>query len=123
MRLLERNKRPFSYLTFKKMVDTLDESGFKTGEKTATYNEAKEIKGHISKAGGQISIEMFGTDIKYDKTIMLTNDEAKEIDENTVLFVEKDVEYDSNNSPLYNYKVVKIASTINFTAIAIKKVR
>ena len=123
MRLLEKNKKSFSYLRYQGLIDVIDEFGFKTGEKQPSYSEAKEIRGHISKAGGEASVEMFGTNIKYDKTILLTNEEAKFIDEYTIFFIDKPVEYDSNNSPLYNYKVEKIASTINITAIAVSRIR
>lgn len=123
MRLLERNKTPFKYLSLITKTDVVDNFGNMTGEKRLVYGQPVDLRGHISKAGGEASVEMFGTNINYDKTILLDINDARDIDENTVLFIDKPVEYDSNNIPLYDYKVVKIATTLNITAIAVEKVR
>ena len=66
---------------------------------------------------------MFGTDIEYDKTICMTKSDFErcKIDENTVFFIDKKIEY-QNGTPLYNYRVKRIAETINQVVIAIKKV-
>ena len=80
--------------------------------------------GHISGARGSSQVEVFGTDINYDKTILLTKNEFKatKINENSVFFIENKVAYE-DNFPLYDYRVVRIAETINEVVIAIEKVR
>ena len=68
---------------------------------------------------------MFGTQINYDKTIVMSKNLCAQlgITENSVLFLDQLPQFDENNFPLYDYKVVKIAKTINEVAVAVSKVR
>lgn len=123
MRLLERDKQEFYFLVYSGQIDVRDNEGHKTGEKKVVYGEPQRLSAHISKAGGSVGIELFGTSVDYDKTIILTNEDSKLIDENTVFVIDKlPITYDELNSPVYDYKVKKIAKTSNITAIAISKV-
>jgi len=123
MRNLERNKQPISFLNYLGTEDLLDSKGFLTGEKKVKYTPSKQIKAHVSGAKGSSMIEVFGTDIAYDKIILLTKKEVADygITENTVFFIDVQPAYE-NGVPLYDYRVKRIATTINEVLIAIVKV-
>ena len=98
--------------------DVKDDNDNLTGEKTIVYTAKYPIRTHISGARGSSQIETFGTDVNYDKTIIITKDEFNryKITENTVFFV------DTKDKNAYDYRVVRIAETLNEVVIAIKKV-
>ena len=124
MRNLILNKVQFKYLNYIGEEKAKDSQGlYYTGETIITYTRPKMIMGHISGARGSSQVEVFGTDIKYDKTILLTKKEFEQtkINENSVFFIDKKVAYE-NGVPLYDYRVVRIAETINEVVIAIEKV-
>ena len=102
----------------------VDEHGNYTGEITIAYTKPIMFMGHISSARGSSQVEMFGTDIKYDKTLVLSKAKFNKlkITEHSVFFVNTKPTYDGTN-PLYNYRVEKIAETINEVAIALTKER
>lgn len=124
MRTLVRNKRPFSYCTYKETVKE-KEDGLYTGEKLPIYNEAVTIYGNISPAKGEAQTEQFGNSLDYEKVIVI-DDINTPIDENTVLFIDKDIEYKEGSpyeyEPLYDYVVKKVARSLNSVSIAIAKV-
>ena len=123
MRNLEINKSSISYLNYKETENIIDSEGNLTGEKKVVYSPKKDIKAHVSGAKGSSMVEVFGTDISYDKTILLTKQEFvnSKIDENTVFFIDVKPTYD-DGTPLYDYRVKRIAETINQVLIAIEKV-
>ena len=125
MRNLERNKQELFYLNYVKTEKVLDSNNpeLKTGEKRVVYTKAIKIKAHVSGAKGSSMVEVFGTDISYDKTILLTKNEfAKSgINENSVFFIDTPVKY-IDNVPLYDYEVKRIANTPNEVLIAVKRV-
>jgi len=123
MRNLHINKSKFFYLNYVSKVKAKDEDNNDTGEYINSYTRPKMIMGHVSGARGSSQVEVFGTEINYDKTILLTKNEFKKtkINENSVFFIERNVAYE-NNVPLYDYRVVRIAETINEVLIAIEKV-
>lgn len=123
MRNLEKNKSPIRYLNYKSEEKAIDSEGNYTGETIVGYTKPYLIMGHISGARGSSQVEVFGTDIDYDKSILLTKEEFKKtgIDENSIFFIDKEVVFDGT-TPLYNYRVERIAETINEVVIAVKKV-
>ena len=123
MRNLKINEKTFYALNYKGVVDVTDGDGNLTGEKSITYSKAFKVHANISGAKGSSQAEIFGTDIRYDKTFMLTSKEFErlKITENTVFFVGITPVYE-DGKPLYNYRVKKIAEVINDVAIAIEKV-
>lgn len=115
------NKRTFWYLPYIGKERLKDEYLNYTGEERIIYGEAVECKGNISPASGLSQTEMFGNLDSYDKVISpLPND--FQITENDVLFIDKSPEYDDDNNPLYDYKVKRIARSLNYTAVAVAKV-
>lgn len=125
MRNLLINKTKHYVLNYKGEEDIVDDNGYYTGEKTIAYTRPIVFMGHISGARGSSQVEMFGTDIMYDKTLVITKTEFKrlKITENSVFFIDKKPIYDSHNTPLYDYRVMRIAETINEVAIALTKVQ
>lgn len=123
MRNLFINKTSIKYLNYKGEEQYEDSQHQLTGETIITYYPPKTLKCHVSGAKGSSQVEMFGTEINYDKTLLLTKQEFDKtgITENSVFFIDKPVEYE-NNCPLYDYRIVRIAETINEVAIAIEKV-
>lgn len=126
MRNLAKNKQTISYLNFIRTEKVKDDNNHYTSEKIVIYTKAKQIKAHVSGAKGSSMVEVFGTDISYDKTILLTKSEFKatKITENSVFFIDTPVAYADENHyvPLYDYRVRRIAVTINEVLIAIEKV-
>ena len=124
MRDLIKNKRTIYYLNYVKTEDVVDDNGNLTGEKKVIYTPRKQLKTNISGARGNSQAEVFGTDVKYDKTFVLTASEFEKtkITENSVFFVDINPTYEGTN-PLYDYRVEKIADTINDVVVAITKVR
>ena len=124
MRNLTINKTKHFVLNYKGEEKVKDDNGFYTGETTISYTKPIAFMGHISGARGSSQIEMFGTDVNYDKTIILTKKEFKKlkITENSVFFINTKPTYE-NGEPLYDYRVMRIAETINEVALALEKVR
>lgn len=119
MRDLEKNKRTIYAMNYVGVEEVKDNDGNYTGENKVTYSKRYPIRTNISGARGQSLVEVFGTDISYDKTFTLKKElfDSLKINENTVFFV------DTKSKEKYDYVVVKIADTINTVVIAIKKVK
>ena len=125
MRNLKKNKRQLYVLNFLGEEEVKDSQGNYTGEKIIKYKPKKVFEAHISGARGSSESEVFGVKIDYDKSFILTKSEFAKlgITENSVFFVDIKPKYDNNQNPLYDYRVERIAETINEVAIAITKVR
>ena len=123
MRTLDYNKKTFYYCLFSGKTKILDADGNFTGDYTSGYAEAVMAKGNISAASGSADMEQFGTDIAYDKVIVLQGTDW-DIDEHTVLFVgiEPSYENEQHTRPNYNYIVTRVAESLNHTTLAIKRV-
>ena len=120
MRILERNKSSFWYLLYKGIEVVTDEYGNETGETTVLYGDAVEMRANVSAATGNAQVEQFGSFTGYDRVIV-TDDLSCPIDENTVLFLDKDPEYDGTK-PLYDYIVKRVAKSLNSISYAVSKV-
>lgn len=122
MKTLARNMRQFQYCLYQGKTADTDANGNETGEYTISYSAVKTAYGNISPATGQSVTEQFGNLDNYDKVIVV-EDPNTEIDEDTVLFVDKAYETDSSGNPLYDYIVRRIARSLNHASIAISKVK
>ena len=121
MRTLLRNKKPFYYCNFLRKEAIVDEYGNETSEYRVVYGAAIKAYANISAATGYAQTEQFGNLDSYDKVIV-TGDLKCPIDENTVLFIDKAPEWDSDGNPKYDYIVRRVAKSLNSIAIAIRKV-
>ena len=120
MKILNRNKRKFFYCLYSEQAVQYDEYGNETSEPLITYGTAVPMYANISQATGQSNTEMFGNLESYDKVIV-TDDMECPIDENSVLFIDKEPEY-RDNIPVYDYIVRRVAKSLNCVAIAVRKV-
>lgn len=121
MRTMERNKHDFLYLLYDRKEPVMDEDGNETGEETVIYKSAVSFRANVSAATGASQVEQFGSLTGYDKVIV-TDDMACPIDENTVLFLDKELEYGEDGKPLYDYMVRRVAKSLNSVSIAVTKV-
>ncbi len=111
----------FSYCLYEGKEPTYDDYGNEVGSKLI-YGDAISLDGNISASQGQSQIEMFGNNISYSKVI-LVDDMSCPIDEDTVLFVDKEPAYDEDGSPLKDYVVKQVAKYLDVIAYAIEKVQ
>ncbi len=121
MRCMERNKRTFWYCLYDRKEPIIDEDGNETGEEQIVYKPAQSLRANISAASGSSQVEQFGNLVGYDKVIVL-DDTSCPIDENTVLFIDKEPEYGEDGNPLYDYRVKRVAKSLNSVSIAATKV-
>lgn len=121
MRTMERNKVSFWYLLFDRKAAITDDEGNESGEHTVLYKDAVQMKANVSAATGAAQVEQFGNFISYDKVIVI-DDLSCPIDENSVLFIDKEPEYAEDGTPLYDYLVKRVAKSLNSISIAVSKV-
>lgn len=136
MRCLKRNQKAFHYCLYSGKEPLVDEYGNETGEPIVTYAAPVEMYANISPATGQSNTEQFGNLENYDKVIV-TEDLNCPIDENSVLFIDKEPEftnvvthiYEEGQShaytvsvPVHDYIVRRVAKSLNNVSIAIRSV-
>lgn len=143
MRSLNRNKRSFWFCLFEEKIPIVDEYGDETTEHIVRYGTPTKMSANISPASGYAQTEQFGNLDNYDKVIV-TDWMDCPIDENSVLFIDKDVEYadavtvdyipretvlgDDESVPVtvevpvYDYTVRRVARSLNSVSIAVRKV-
>lgn len=114
MRTLKKNQVKFGYALFDREEVVLDEYGNETGTQVI-HKEPVYAYGNISSANGDASIVQFGTDVAYDKVIVV---ESTEIDENSILWVDT-----IDLSKPYDYVVKQVSKSLNSVSIAISKVK
>ena len=137
MKCLKRNQRLFYYCLYKDEIPILDEYGNESGETIVTYEDEVEFSANISQATGQSNTEQFGNLENYDKVIVTDWIDCP-IDENSVLFIDKepewkDAEYNEQTAitvtgatvkvPVYDYTVRRVAKSLNSISIAVSKVK
>ena len=123
MRCLRRNKVPFYYALFTERVEEEDDYGNKTGTFEVRYGDPVKAKANISPARNAETVELFGTDINYDKVIVMCPADVP-IDEHSVLWVDTLPELDNEGKTQtpYDYIVKKAARSLNSVCYAIAKV-
>ena len=122
MKCLKRNKRTFHYCLYEGKQKSYDEDGYYAGEEKPAYSEPIVCQGNISSAKGETEIDLFGSSLQYDKVIVL-DDVHSPIDENTVLFIDKEPSFDSLGNPLFDYIVKRVARSLNSVSYAIERVK
>ena len=122
MRHQKRNKKEVSYLNYVSSTDVLDGDGNPTGEKNVVYSSPSKMKLYAQSSSGLVVVEALGTDVQYDKVAYVSKADRSKIDENSVFFIDRAVEYDGSNKPLFDYRVKKIASLVNEYVIGLVKV-
>lgn len=120
MKIMERNKRGFYYLLYAGSEPVMDEYGNEVGTKV-TYSDPVPLRANVSPATGSAQVEQFGNLADYDKVIV-TDDMSCPIDETTVLFLDKEPEFNTEGVPLYDCRVKRVAASLNSISIAVSKV-
>lgn len=95
--------------------------GKRIGREQGALSERVAFEANVSAATGSAQVEQFGNYAGYDKVIV-TDDITCPIDENTVLFIDKEPEYSEDGTPLYDYIVKRVARSLNSVAYAVSKV-
>lgn len=118
MRTLEINKTKCWY-SQNLGKEAVVKDGYKTGEWRISYSAPAELMANISPVTGTANVDASGVVADYDKVLVLDKDPG--ITETTVFFIDKEPE----ESPPYHfdYRVRRIARSLNFVSIALKKVR
>ena len=123
MRTMTRNRRTFYETALVSSTMGQDTDGNYT-EEVKTYSTPTERKGVITPANGQADTNLFGANEIYDKVITLNLGENY-LAVGSVLWVdtmpEIDEETGKTDTP-YDYIVVKVAESLNFVNVAIRKV-
>lgn len=122
MRLLARNKVKFYYCLYQGNQLILNEDGSSCGEYKLVYSDPQRALGNISSAQGQAQVEQFGSNLNYDKVIVYEDPNCP-IDENTVLFIDKEPEFDEDGNPMFDYVVTRVAKSLNSVSYAVSKVK
>lgn len=118
MRNLRRNMRGFYYSLLDSTSTIVDSEGYDTGEPISTYTTPVYAEGNISPSKGDVQQEQFGIGVEYDKVIVLAGTDWP-IDESTMLWLDKEPVTNTDG----DYAVVRVAVSLNQTAIAAKRVR
>lgn len=121
MRTLLRNRVPFWYCSYLGKEELIDDDGNSTGDYELFYDEPVKMMGNVSPARGEAQMELFGNDLAYDKIIVLDDPDCP-ITETTVLFVDKEPEFDGDGRPLFDYIVKRAARSLNSVSYAIERV-
>lgn len=136
MRGLKRNQKTLYYQLYASNIpvyetdldgnivtDPITGEPLLTGETKVGYSDPVEFRANVSANRGESSSDPFGIDLSYDKT-MVSCDMNLPIDELSVLFVDKKPEFDAGGNLVNtaDYKVVKVAKSLNSTLYAIKKI-
>lgn len=123
MRTMTRNRRVFYSASLEAVGMSTDADGNYV-EEVCNYSNPVSRKGTITPANGQANVQLFGANEVYDKVITLNQDETY-LEIGSVLWVDTmpdiDEETGKTTTP-YDYIVVKVAKSLNFVNVAIRKV-
>lgn len=121
MKALSQNKQTIYY----KLLDGVSDveiGGLKTGEKQKTYSMLTQARVNVSSARGTADVEQFGVTDNYDRTLV-TDDMTCPIDEQSILWIGISPYDESTGAEVpHNYKVVRVARSLNSLMYAIRKV-
>ena len=122
MRTMTRNRRTFYYASLNTVTMGTDKDGNYT-EEQYTYSDPVEKQGVITAANGEAVTQLFGANERYDKVITLNLGENI-LNIGSVLWVDTMPVLDDKGKTTtpYDYIVVKVAESLNFINVAIRKV-
>lgn len=114
MRDMRRNRQEVWYAQYLGVQAILDDEGNDTGETGPAYSEKSRAMLNISPATGVAENQLFGDFADYTHTIATAR--KFPIDEQTVMWVDV-----ATDQP-YNFKVVRVAKSLNGWVFALKAV-
>lgn len=115
MKALARNRQTIYYALYKSKEKLYDSYGLYTGDHIITYESPVAIEMNVSPAKGMADVEMFGVNTNYAK-VLVTDDMSCPIDETTVLWIGHAPNLNADN---YNYRVAKVAKSLNSITYAV----
>lgn len=121
MKLMKRNLKPVWYALFDRKEPILDKDGYESSEYNIFYQEPVKLMCSVSPAKGYAQAGMFGNLESYDK-VLITDNMTCPINENTVLFVDKEPSFREDGTPVFDYIVRRVAKSLNTISYAISKV-
>lgn len=123
MRSMTRNRQSFYYADLLSVGMSKDADGNYV-DNTFNYSDPVKAEGVITAASGEAQIQLFGANEIYDKVITLNFGENF-LEIGSILWVDVvpdiDEETGKPDTP-YDYIVVKVAKSLNFVNVAIRKV-
>ena len=124
MKGLERNKQEFRYAApTGEKEPIVDKQGNLTGEYASGYSEPVTWKGNISAGSGDVEAAPFGSEITYDRIIVL-DDPKFPINESSILWIDTppEIQEDGSTKDPHDYIVKQVATSLNSVSIAVSKV-
>lgn len=122
MILMKRNLRSIWYRLYQEKTPEHDDQGWETGESEVVYGEPVEIEVNVSHASGNAQQEVFGTLESYDK-VVITDDMSCPVDENSVMFIDREPEYEEGELVnTHDYIVKRVAKSLNHISYGVVKV-
>lgn len=122
MRLLRRNLQTVYYCTLDRREEILD-NGYRTGEYKNIYSDPVPLECVIAANRGYKHRDFYGQLESYDVTLV-TADMTSQIDEETMLYIRKEPEYDGEGQPTgFTHTVREVApmqNTILYKVMSIK---
>ena len=116
MMCLAQNKQPLFYALYQDKTQIVDSNGNKTGQWNTSYSSPVEVWMNISAARGTADVEQFGINDSYTRTLVTDNVNCP-ISTDSVLWIGNDPTSDP-----YNYRVVRVAKSLNSSTYAIEEV-
>jgi len=113
MQTLKRNQTTFHYKEYVSTTPIVDGDGFDTGEVTINYGSLQTGKAYISASSGTVNESMFGENLIYDKVMIM---KSCPFTEYAQLWIE------ASTTGAFDYRVVRIAKSLNNVQVAIRKV-
>lgn len=122
MRALKKNMVPFWYALYQESKPARDTNGLLTGEKTSSYSIPKLTWANISPASSGVTVQPFGTDIRYDKVIVIA-DPKFPVDEHSLLRLDENLQTDRDGNLIPDHIVVRVSRSLNSVSYAIRQVK
>ena len=119
MRLGFRNTRTIYYALYSAETPILDDDGYETGDYTVGYDTPVELNANVVSKSSEVAREYFGEQLEYHKVILVEIDCP--IVESTAIWIDAGNPIEQS-SVEHNYQVVGINDSLNYKAIAVKKV-
>ena len=123
MRCLFKLMKTVWYANYESAAPMVDGDGYETGEKDVTYSDPVQLRINVSAARGTSDMEQFGNQLDYDK-VLVTNDVNIPLTEESVMWIDTSpvIDGQGKTDTPWDYVVRRIARSVNYVQIAVKKV-
>lgn len=114
-----RNTQTIYYAQYVGKQPILDSDGYETGEYTVGYEIPVLLNANVVDKTSRVAKEFFGEQLDYNSVILVDRDCP--IKEDTAIWIDTDSPIE-DSSVEYNYQVKDINKSINYKAIAVKRI-